>query len=62
MVAKLTRRPGLKILENLGSREFAEFAEFAELAEPKTCPTQLHPFGGAGSKTPTGRLTGAPYP
>ena len=23
-------------------------------------PTQLHPFGGAGSKTPTGRVTGAP--
>ena len=22
--------------------------------------TQLHPFGGAGSKTPTGRVTGAP--
>ena len=22
--------------------------------------TQLHPFGGAGSKTPMGRVTGAP--
>ena len=30
-----------------------------DLTESDNGPTQLHPFGGAGSKTPTGRVTGA---
>ena len=50
------------IIKKVGARWYAPGGRlnWTEWTGLVVYPTQLHPFGSAGSKTPTGRVTGAP--